>query len=59
MAFIQNTIQLDTIKTFRDDHKCKILETPLGNLAVYGTIIGKGNRKPNFEEDLGPTTFGL
>lgn len=42
------------IKTFRDDTSiCTILETPLGDLAVYGTIIGiEGNRKPNFEEDL-------
>jgi exonuclease III len=42
------------IKTFRDDTSiCTILQTPLGDLAVYGTIIGvEGNRKPNFEEDL-------
>jgi endonuclease/exonuclease/phosphatase family metal-dependent hydrolase len=45
---------LGHIKTFRDDTSiCTILETPLGDLAVYGTIIGiEGNRKPNFEEDL-------
>lgn len=42
------------IKIFRDDTSiCTILETPLGDLAIYGTIIGiEGNRKPNFEEDL-------
>jgi hypothetical protein len=38
------------IKTFRDDTSiCTILRTPLGDLAVYGTIIGVGgNRRPNF-----------
>ena len=42
------------IKTFREDTSiCTILETPLGNLAVYGTIIGvEGNRKPSFGKDL-------
>jgi exonuclease III len=42
------------IETFRNDTSiCNILETPLGKLAVYGTIIGNyGNRMPSFEEDL-------
>ena len=42
------------IKTFRGDTSiCSILKTQLGDLAVYGTIIGvEGNRKPSFEEDL-------
>ena len=42
------------IKTFRSDTSiCIILNTPLGELSVYGTIIGNfGNRLPSFEEDL-------
>jgi len=41
-------------KTFRDDIAiCKILRTPFGDLAVYGTIIGtEGNRKAGFTKDL-------
>jgi endonuclease/exonuclease/phosphatase family metal-dependent hydrolase len=32
---------------------CPILETPLGPLAVYGTIIGiHGNRRQTFKDDL-------
>jgi len=42
------------IKTFRDDTSiCKVLKTPFGDLAVYGTVIGiHGNRRPSFITDL-------
>ena len=42
------------IDTFRDDTSiCITLRTPLGDLAVYGTVIGiNGNRRHNFTEDL-------
>lgn len=45
---------IEQFKTFRDDTSiCMNLETPLGNLAVYGTIIGiNGNRRKNFITDL-------
>jgi exonuclease III len=41
-------------ETFRDDTSiCIHLQTPFGNLAVYGTIIGiNGNRRKNFNTDL-------
>ena len=40
--------------TFRDDTSiCITLRTPLGDLAVYGTVIGiNGNRRHNFNEGL-------
>lgn len=42
------------LKTFRDDTSiCTNLLTPLGTLAVYGTIIGNnGNRNEHFIVDL-------
>ena len=40
--------------TFRADTSiCTKLQTPFGDLAVYGTVIGiNGNRRKNFDEDL-------
>lgn len=45
---------VDQISTFRDNTSiCITLETPLGNLAVYGTIIGiNGNKRKDFITDL-------
>ncbi len=42
------------IETFRNDRSiCVQFTTPLGDLAVYGTVIGiYGNRKKDFSEDL-------
>jgi len=42
------------IKTFREDTAiCLQLKTPLGDLAVYGTVIGiHGNRRQSFKTDL-------
>jgi endonuclease/exonuclease/phosphatase family metal-dependent hydrolase len=42
------------LKTFREDtSKCVKVQTPFGDLAVYGTIIGiEGNRRQSFMEDL-------
>lgn len=42
------------LKTFREDTSlCVILQTPLGDLAVYGTIIGtNGSKRQNFTDDL-------
>ena len=42
------------IKTFREDTSiCVSLKTPLGDLAVYGTVIGvHGNRRQSFMTDL-------
>lgn len=41
-------------QTFRPDTSvCVVLETAIGKLAVYGTIIGiRGNRAPDFNSDL-------
>ncbi len=45
---------IEDFKTFRADTSiCIKLKTPLGALAVYGTIIGThGNRSKSFVEDL-------
>lgn len=45
---------IDHETTFRADTSiCTWLKTPLGDLAVYGTVIGiNGNRRKNFDEDL-------
>ena len=45
---------IETFQTFRGDTSlCIHLETPLGNLAVYGTVIGVyGNRRTDFTQDL-------
>lgn len=42
------------LKTCREDTSlCVILQTPLGDLAVYGTIIGiNGSKRQNFTDDL-------
>lgn len=42
------------IKTFNEETSiCEVLDTPIGNIAVYATIIGiYGNRHPNFKTDL-------
>lgn len=42
------------IETFRNDTSiCVQFKTPLGDLAVYGTVIGiHGNRRKSFNEDL-------
>ena len=44
----------EQLKTFRDDTSlCVLLETPLGDLVVYGTIIGiNGSKRQNFTDDL-------
>ena len=44
----------EQLKTFREDTSlCVILQTPLGDLAVYGTIIGtNGSKGHNFTDDL-------
>ena len=49
--------QADTIKGFEtfnaETALCVNLKTPIGELAVYGTIIGvSGNRNPSFKDDL-------
>ena len=45
---------LAKIKTFNQETSiCEVLDTPVGNIAVYATIIGiYGNRHPNFKTDL-------
>jgi endonuclease/exonuclease/phosphatase family metal-dependent hydrolase len=45
---------LAKITTFNEETSiCEILDTPIGNIAVYATIIGiYGNRHPNFKTDL-------
>jgi len=45
---------IGVIKTFRDDTSiCVKYDTPIGELAVYGTVIGiHGNRRKSFMEDL-------
>jgi endonuclease/exonuclease/phosphatase family metal-dependent hydrolase len=45
---------LEHIESFRRDTSiCERLQTPLGSLAVYGTVIGIfGNRNKGFMEDL-------
>lgn len=45
---------LDAYPTFRNDTSiCIELETPMGNLIVYGTVAGiLGNRRKDFMEDL-------
>jgi endonuclease/exonuclease/phosphatase family metal-dependent hydrolase len=45
---------IEVINTFRDDTSiCIKLETPIGDLAVYGTVIGiHGNRRESFVADL-------
>lgn len=47
------------IETFRSDTSiCINFDTPLGNLAVYGTIIGiNGNKRKNFITDLEEQLF--
>ncbi len=42
------------IKTFNQETSiCEVLDTPVGNIAVYATIIGiYGNRHQNFKKDL-------
>ncbi len=42
------------INTFNEEIAiCEVLDTPIGNIAVYATIIGiYGNRHPNFKTDL-------
>lgn len=42
------------IETFRSDTSiCINFETPIGNIAVYGTVIGiTGNRSKDFTDDL-------
>jgi len=42
------------LETFRHDTSiCNVLQTPFGELAVYGTIIGNpGNRESSFNVDL-------
>jgi len=44
----------EEIKTFRSDTSiCINFDTPLGPIAVYGTIVGtEGNRDENFSSDL-------
>jgi endonuclease/exonuclease/phosphatase family metal-dependent hydrolase len=45
---------LGRISTFKDETAiCEVLDTPIGNIALYATIIGiYGNRHPNFKTDL-------
>ena len=45
---------IGSFPTFRDDTSiCITFNTPLGNLAVYGTVIGiYGNRRKDFIDDL-------
>ncbi len=45
---------LAKIKTFNEETSiCEVLDTPIGEIAVYATIIGiYGNRHPNFKTDL-------
>ncbi len=45
---------LAKISTFNEETSiCEVLDTPIGNIAVYATIIGiYGNRHPNFKTDL-------
>jgi len=45
---------IEQLKTFRGDTSlCIIVQTPLGDLSVYGTIVGvRGNRQNDFIEDL-------
>jgi endonuclease/exonuclease/phosphatase family metal-dependent hydrolase len=45
---------LGRISTFNEETAiCEVLDTPIGNIAAYATIIGiYGNRYPNFKTDL-------
>jgi len=45
---------LGRISTFNEQTAiCEIIDAPIGNIAVYATIIGiYGNRHPNFKTDL-------
>lgn len=54
VSIFSKYLSIGQIETFRSDTSiCRILQTPLGEIAVYGTIIGNyGNRLPGFDADL-------
>jgi endonuclease/exonuclease/phosphatase family metal-dependent hydrolase len=53
-SFYSKYPSLAKISTFNQETSiCEVLDTPIGNIAVYATIIGiYGNRHPNFKTDL-------
>jgi hypothetical protein len=54
VSIVSKFLSIAQIETFRSETSiCNILQTNIGELAVYGTIIGNfGNRESSFKVDL-------